>query len=127
LVPVPGVYVKISFPASSHVEDVVDVGLNVFLIDKLCQTVNRSGFTQSLNFKYLYMSHCNSNELLWALHSMVSFKSPKQFAGFTVTLPNISSLSSVQFHLSLCKATPIDGTISSSIKIEIQKSIIIAK
>ncbi len=29
-------------------------------------TVNRGEIVQSLNFKYLYKSHCKSNELLWA-------------------------------------------------------------
>jgi hypothetical protein len=29
-------------------------------------TVNRGVFTQNLKFKYLYKSHCNSCELLWA-------------------------------------------------------------
>jgi hypothetical protein len=33
---------------------------------------------QSLNFKYLYKSHCKSNELLWVLCNMVSLRSPQQ-------------------------------------------------
>jgi hypothetical protein len=41
---------------------------------------------QSLNFKYLYKSHCKSNELLWVLYNVVPLKSPQQFVEFAVTL-----------------------------------------
>ncbi len=38
---------------------------------------------QSLNFKYLYKSHCKSNELLWTLYTWVLI-SPQQFSIFNV-------------------------------------------
>jgi hypothetical protein len=44
---------------------------------------------QSLNFKYVYKSHCKSNELFWALYNMVSLKSPQQFVGIAVTIVKI--------------------------------------
>jgi hypothetical protein len=44
---------------------------------------------QSLNFKYLYKSHCKSNELLWAFKGYPIIQSPQQFAGFAVTLVKI--------------------------------------
>jgi hypothetical protein len=34
---------------------------------------------QTLNFKYLYKSHCKSYELLWVLYSRVFLKSQQQF------------------------------------------------
>jgi hypothetical protein len=51
-------------------------------------SVNRgwSEVAQSLNFKYLYKSHCRSCKLLRLLYNRVSLKSPEQFAGFAVTL-----------------------------------------
>ncbi len=38
-------------------------------------TVNWGGFAQSLNFIYLYESHCKSCELLWVLYNVILFKS----------------------------------------------------
>jgi hypothetical protein len=44
---------------------------------------------QSLNFKYLYKSHCKSCEPLWVLYNGISIKSSQQFVGFAVTLVKI--------------------------------------
>jgi hypothetical protein len=44
---------------------------------------------QSLNFKYLYNSHCDTGELLWVLYNRVSLKSPQQLAGSAVILAKI--------------------------------------
>ncbi len=52
-------------------------------------TANRGGFAQSLNFKYLYKSHCKSCELLWLLRDILLYKTPQQFVGFAVTFEKI--------------------------------------
>ncbi len=55
---------------------------------------------QSLNFKYLYKSHCKSCELLWVFQNRVSLKSPQQIVGFAVTLEKIFKV------YALCNFTP---------------------
>ncbi len=44
---------------------------------------------QSLNFNYLYKSHCQSSKLLLILYDRVPVKSPQQFVEFAVTLVKI--------------------------------------
>jgi hypothetical protein len=57
----------------------------LFYSVSILNTVNRGGISQSLNFKYLYKSHCKSCEMFWVLYNRISLKSP-QFIGFAVTL-----------------------------------------